>query len=391
MVLSLNNNIRGVLSQILVQLLDEYKIQATDAANLDEFGWSCDMSDDGATVVVGEPVQKDAAYVFTFSGGNWTQQQKLVGLDTVSGDYFGQSCSISGDGETIIVGAPDKNGRRGAAYVFTRSGSVWTEQQKLEASVTEVNDDYGTQVDISTDGLTVVVSNHNQDDVGGVGFNRGSIEVWTSNGSVWTRQQEVISNVPTDFGNFGRDLALSGDGLTLMASTSNNQSFGVEVFTLSGTWTHQQTLPNTGAVNAMSLSDDGLTLAFAVGVNSHVQVYTSDTSTWTLQQTVVEDTPEPSSLFAESMDMSGDGLTLIVGASNSSDIESGAGAAYIFTSNGTTWTQQEKFYGSDIVSLDHFGYRVAVSNDGLNYISTAYWGEILPEGSGDYGGVAYIY
>ena len=72
--------------------------------------------------------------MFTRSGATWTQQQKLTASDAADNDFFGSSVGLSSDGNTALVGAHDKNSGQGAAYVFTRSGATWTQQQELTAS-----------------------------------------------------------------------------------------------------------------------------------------------------------------------------------------------------------------------------------------------------------------
>ena len=87
----------------------------------------------------------------------FTQQQKLVASDAADSDQFG--CSVAISGETVVVGAPFDDGAggsdQGSAYVFVRSGGVWSQQQKLLASDAAAGDQFGNSVAIS--GETVVV------------------------------------------------------------------------------------------------------------------------------------------------------------------------------------------------------------------------------------------
>ena len=100
--------------------------------------------------------------VYTGISGNlWTEQQKIQASDAQSDDLFSASVSISGDGDTAIVGAitedPSGINNAGSAYIFTRSGGVWTEQQKIKASDAQAYDEFGTSVSISGDGDTAIV------------------------------------------------------------------------------------------------------------------------------------------------------------------------------------------------------------------------------------------
>jgi hypothetical protein len=142
------------------------KLMASDAQADDFFGFSCSISSDGNTCVVGGILEDTggssagAAYIFTRSGSTWTEQQKLMASDAQADDYFGQSCSISSDGNTCVVSARQEDtggSNAGAAYIFTRSGSTWSQQQKLMASDAEANDWFGYSCSISSDGNTCVV------------------------------------------------------------------------------------------------------------------------------------------------------------------------------------------------------------------------------------------
>src|SRR4051794_953743 len=103
----------------------------------DYYGYQLAVSSDGNTAIIGAPGKNSAtgaAYVFTRSGNTWTQQQKLVDADAATNDNFGFAVAVNGDGSTAIIGAYTKNSNAGAAYVFVRNGSTWSQQQKLTAS-----------------------------------------------------------------------------------------------------------------------------------------------------------------------------------------------------------------------------------------------------------------
>jgi len=92
---------------------------------------------------------KGAAYVFTRTGTTWTQQTKLIAADAASGDKFGYSVAFAGD--TVVAGAYGKNSNQGAAYVFKRTASVWTERVKFTAPNPANNDDFGYSVALAGD------------------------------------------------------------------------------------------------------------------------------------------------------------------------------------------------------------------------------------------------
>jgi drug/metabolite transporter superfamily protein YnfA len=132
----------------------------------------------------------------------WTQQQKLAASDGAALDHLGESVAISGD--TVIAGAA--NDGSGSAYVFVRSGGVWTEQQKLTASDGAYSDWFGASVAIN--GNTVIVGADGDDDLGDYS---GSAYVFVRSGGVWTQQQKLTAPDGALFDHFGKSVAMAGD------------------------------------------------------------------------------------------------------------------------------------------------------------------------------------
>jgi hypothetical protein len=149
-------------------LVQQQELTASDGAAGDWFGWSVGLSSDGSTAIVGAYRKtiganslQGAAYIFTRSGGVWSQQQELTASDGAAGDFFGYSNAMGSDSNTVIVGAYRKtigaNSLQGAAYIFTRSGSVWSQQQELTASDGAASDGFGSSVGLSSDGNTGII------------------------------------------------------------------------------------------------------------------------------------------------------------------------------------------------------------------------------------------
>ncbi|HZU04807.1 MAG TPA: FG-GAP repeat protein [Chloroflexota bacterium] len=141
-------------------LVQQAKLVASDGAAGDFFGLSVALSADGNTALVGADGKngfQGAAYVFVRSGTTWSQQQKLTAADGAVFDNFSLSVALSGDGNTALVGAYGKNGQQGAAYVFVRSGTTWSQQQKLTASDGAAGDQFGGSVALSGDDNTALV------------------------------------------------------------------------------------------------------------------------------------------------------------------------------------------------------------------------------------------
>ena len=122
-----------------------------------------------------------AAWVFTRNDGVWSQQgSKLVGIGAVGQAGQGFSVALSADGNTAIVGGPYDNSHIGAAWVFNRNGGIWAQQgSKLVGSGAVGSAAQGVSVALSADGNTAIVGG-TQDNV-----NSGAAWVFTRNGSVW--------------------------------------------------------------------------------------------------------------------------------------------------------------------------------------------------------------
>ena len=144
-------------------MVERAKIQASDLEDSDYFGISASISSDGNTAIVGavlwdrtDGFQLGAAYIFTRSSdGSWTEQTKIQASDKEARDEFGRAVSMSSDGNTALVGAPyeDTGGvDAGAAYIFVRSGTTWTQQAKIQASDKNQGHQFGYSVSISSDG-----------------------------------------------------------------------------------------------------------------------------------------------------------------------------------------------------------------------------------------------
>jgi len=352
--------------------IPQFKLTASDAEAGDIFGYSVSVS--GDTAVVGAASDDHAgsasgsAYVFTRSGSTWTQQAKLTASDAAAGDGFGWSVSVWGD--TAVVGAlgdDDGGSLSGSAYVFTRSGGVWTQQAKLTASDAAVEDQFGRSVSVSGD--TAVVGSSFDDDGG---ESSGSAYVFTRSGSTWTQQAKLTASDAAAEDLFGYSVSVSGDTAVVGASFDDDageSSGSAYVFTRSGsTWTQQAKLTASDAATgdyfgrSVSVSDDTAVVGApanddAGDCSGSAYIFKRSGSTWTQQAKLTASDAAARDAFGEPVSVSGD--TAVVGA-----YAGGAGgSAYVFTRSGSTWTQQAKLTASDAAAGDIFGYSVSVSGD----------------------------
>jgi len=301
--------------------VDPAKLLAADGASSDYFGYA--VAIDGDTVVVGayqdgdKGIGSGSAYVFTRTGGTWTQQAKLVPADGAAYDRFGSAVAV--DADTIVVGAygdDDKGTYSGSAYVFTRTGGTWTQQAKLVPADGAASDYFGYAVAVDAD--TIVVGAYKDDDKGSAS---GSAYVFTRTGGTWTQQAKLVPADGTAGDYFGFAVAVDADTIVVGAYGDDDKgdySGSAYVFTRTGgTWTQQAKLvPADGA----AYDDFGT----AVAINAN---------------------------------------TIVVGAHKDDDKGTDSGSVYVFVRTGATWAQQAKLTAPDGTAGDWFGRAVAVDGD----------------------------
>jgi hypothetical protein len=344
----------------------QQKLQASDAQSGDMLGCSVGIS--GNTVVVGAygedtaALNAGAAYIFTRSGTTWSQQQKIVSSDAQAGDQFGYNVGISGD--TVVVGADyeDAGGSNaGAAYVFTRSGTTWSQQQKIVASDAEASDSFGLTLGI--DGDTIVVGAWAEDTEADMA---GAAYIFTRSGTTWSQQQKIVSSDAQAGDRFGYSTAISGDTVVVGANyedAGGSDAGAAYIFTRSGTtWSQQAKLTASDAQASdffgKNVHIDGDTVV--VGAHGEdaggsyagaAYVFTRSGTTWSQQQKIGASDAQSSDYFGSNVRIDGD--VLVVSAPGEDAGGSSAGAAYVFTRSGTTWSQQKKLVASDAAASDY--------------------------------------
>ena len=281
---------------------EQQKIPAAEPQYNGVFGYVVALSGDtlvitAPTQTVGDSVQQGRIYVYTRTGDTWTEQQRLTASDGGPGQQFGQLMALSGD--TIVVGSPLKtvgtSSLQGQVYVFTRTGTTWAESQILTASDAAANDFFGSSVAVSGDTMVVGAAQKN--------MVQGQVYVFTRTNNVWSEQQIITAADGKSGDNLGARVAVSGD--TLVASApgatvgENDVQGKVYVFTRTGTtWTEQQQLaasdgmPSEGFGAALAVSGDNVVVGNyqkVVGTNAlqgQAYLFTRTGTTWTEQQIV---------------------------------------------------------------------------------------------------------
>jgi|CXWL01.1.fsa_nt_gi hypothetical protein len=342
------------------------KLTASDAAEDDHFGDLIAVS--GDTVVIGVPYDSHpgdpfggSAYVFVRSGSLWTQQAKLTDSIPQNDWYFGNSVAVSGD--TAVVGH-DRDSTAyidaGSAYVFSRFGGVWTQQIKLTASDAAAYRHFGASVAILGD--TALVGAYK-------GF--GAAYVFVRSGGVWHQQAKLTASDSTQNDDFGVSVALSGNTAIVGAHLDDHGSGWEDqgsayVFVRSGSvWTQQAKLSASDATlgdhfgYAVSVSGDTV----VVGANeaSAAYVFVRSGGMWIQQAKLTASDSAVPEQFGISVAVVGD--TALIGKPLDNDGAIDAGAAYIFVRSGSLWTQLAKLTASDPANSDGLGCSVAMSGD----------------------------
>ena len=385
---------------ILGQYLQQgSKLVGTGAVGNALQGRSVSISADGNTAIVGGVLDDGsigAAWIWTRSGGVWTQQgNKLVGSGAVGSSNQGLSAAISGDGNTIIVGGPADNNNTGAAWVWTRSGGVWTQQgNKLVGSGAVGSAQQGYAVSLSVDGNTAIIGGPFDGGPGG-----GGAWVWTRSGGVWSQQGNKLagSGAVGNSSRQGTSVALSADGNTaIIGGYGDNAAHGAAwVWTRSGgVWTQQgPKLVGLGAVSGVGNSWQGWSVALSAtgdtaiigGLTDNnntgaVWVWTRNAGIWNQQSGKLTASGNVgAALVGNSVSLSADGDTAFVGGSG------GDGATWVWTRSGGIWSQQgDRLIGSGAVGAAQQGSSVSLSADG----KTAIVGGLLDKG---FAGAAWIF
>ena len=332
------------------------RIVASDAQASDFFGKSVYVSDDGTYLAVGAANEDQngsnsgAVYIFYRANitSNFAQQAKLDPSDGAFSDEFGTSVSLNADATYCVGGAEGEFGSpyqgtdTGAAYVFTRSGTSWTEQAKLNASDLATFDKFGCSVDINDDGTYIAVGaegESRQNNFTSSGL--GAVYIFTRSGT-WSQQTKITgtaSSPVTSTGEFGSGVSLNGVGNVLAVGAHFSDG----------------SISNCGAA----------------------YVFTRSGTTWTQQAQLIDD-QVTTSTFGNWVRTNKDGSVIAVGAYQDDGDGANGGAVYVFDRKGdyTQWELRNKLYHypTDGTSRnsDYLGYEVAIDNSGTTIMSGAY-------------------
>jgi hypothetical protein len=352
------------------------KINASEAIPDNIFGFS--VSIDGDYAVVGEDYSSSngSAYIFKREGTTWTKEAKLTASDSALGNAFGYSVALNGD--SAIIGAPGVNEWTGAAYIFTRTGTTWTQQAKLISSDGLIGDDFGFSVSINGDYALIGAS------YAGTGWS-GSAYVFKRTGTSWAQETKLSASDSQPEDQYGWSVSISGDTAVVGSIYDDARTGSAYVYTRSGTtWTDEKKLTASDAAIedafGVSVSIDGDTIVVGAGWKDTfigaAYIYTRSGTTWTQEAKINASDGANGNEFGMAVSISGD--KVVVGARF---VNMWTGAAYIYSRTGTTWTEEARINASDGQYFDQFGWSVAIDE---NYVIAGAPGETNT-------GAAYIF
>jgi hypothetical protein len=340
------------------------RLTAPDGAADDWFGRA--VAIDGDTALVGADgadiagtANLGAVYVFVRDGAGWVEQAKLTGSDVTVFDQFGISVALSGD--TAVVGG---GSGINAAYVFTRTGQTWRQQAKLTASDDTGADLFG--IDVAVSGDTVLVGAREADVDGNP--NQGAAYVFTRTGQAWREQARLTASDGAAFDVFGDAVAI--DGGTAVVGAAFADPGGTDgggaawVFTHDGGAWHEQaklTASDAGSGDWFggSVAVSGQTALIGASLDDDgrgaAYAFTRDGASWTEQAKLVAVDGAAGDNFGNAVTIAGNAA--VVGAWID---DAARGAAYLFTRDGDAWSEQEKLVPAGIAENDQFGDAVAL-------------------------------
>jgi len=368
----------GVRNAEAVPWEEQQKLTASDAAAGDQFG-SC-VSISGTHAIVGARWNSDngtssgSAYIYEKNGGTWTET-KLIGSDTVLGDWFGHVVSISGD--TAIVGAPGEDDcatSSGAAYIFEKTGDTWTET-RLKASDPAQSDEFGYAVAI--DGSRAVVGAWLEDTIGTSGSD-GAAYFFEDNGTDWIQVAKVRAGHTASRNLFGHAVSISGQ-LAVIGAYSDDaggtDSGAAYIFEESGgTWSEVVKLKASDAAASdefgYSVSISGTTAIVGAHYNDDndtssgaAYIFQDNGTAWVEVAKLIASDADRQDYFGRSVSING--TRALVGAWGNGDNGDHSGSLYVFEDNGSAWVEVQKILASDATSHDYFGCAVSLGDTGI--------------------------
>ena len=331
---------------------------------------------DGNTLAIGRPGFGNGSGIVSLYVNNsqaWVAEGSVSGSDTTTGHAFGGAVAL--DGETLLVGAVGLSSNAGAAYLFTRSNTVWSEQVKFVAGDAAANNRFGDAVALHNN--TAVIGAPGTDGSGRVYIFANSVANPNRAVAAWSQQAKIGPSDGVNGDQFGYAVAVHNGTVLVGAWLSDDQgnnSGSAYLFTRSVTsWSQQTeiTAADTGADNLFGTSvalESGTAIVGALwgtgqtSASGSVYAFTGSGSSWSEQAELIPDNWGAGQNFGNSIAMF-DENTILIGAVNGDGRAEGSGAVYVYRKLNSGWRFFQKITGSDSGSGDRFGRFIVISGD----------------------------
>ena len=250
--------------------------------------------------------------------------------------FFGRTVGVSADVSTIVIGAPGRNTYRGAAYIYVRKDGQWLEQAVLTAPDPGPYNEFGRSVAISADGRTVVIGEVLDDNKGGNGTGAAFVFGYDPKRDQWFQRAKLLVSDAAPDDAMGLEVAITPDGVTVVVT-----ALGVE-------------------------NDKGIAAGAAYVFERPPEGWMDMNETFKLTAS----DQEPLDDFGTSVAISPDGRFILIGDDADYEAAVAAGAAYVFgrAGDGLAWIELQKLMASDAADFDNFGRSVAVSLDAATIV-----------------------
>lgn len=377
---------------------EEGKLIAGDRAANDYFGRTLSISGDGTRAAVssyltdvGGTVDAGAVYVFLRTGSSWTQEAKITAADKATSDQFSVN-RLDATGARLVVGAINKTVSgtvsAGQVYVYSRSGTTWTQEAVIYPAADVANLKYfGTSIELDNDATRVIIGSDYSTESSVT--NSGAVYIYSRSGTNWTQEAKLVASDISANASFGRSVAITPDGTRCVVGShrltvsSFSQAGAAYVFSRSGTaWTQEaKVTSNSPAANdffGFSVSIDNTGTRIAVGAyqkttsqtsqGGMAYIFSRSGTAWT-QEAVVQAADNGTAYFGFRVFIDKTGSYLYASSHvHAAGSTLNAGAVYVFVRSGTTWTQINYFRCSTPGANAYFSIDMDLTDDGTRLL-----------------------
>jgi len=353
---------RGIFTSTSLNAIPSQKVMAGDCSDTSYLGCSVDIYGNYAIAgAYGDNDFRGAAYIYTFDGNHWEQSAKLTAINGTPGDRFG--IRVATDGEYAVIGAVhdnEKGNEAGAAYIFKRTVTTWTQQAKLTATDGAPVDHFGGAVTI--DGEYVAIGSPADDPI-------GSVYIYKRSGSVWSETKKIIPD-PGDEVNFGASVSLHNDTVVIGSPGMSDGDGKVSIYERNGEdWAYVNDFSAWGEVR-LGFDVSHMNNWFVGGAPNYdnsaadnsggVYTYKRNSGGWSSHTPIFP--PDSWNLYAtgSSVDILDD--YIIAGSPGDWNTILGGGSVSIYRKVNDAYRFYLKLFPEDLDVNDHFGTDVALSS-----------------------------